>query len=134
MKGEISHKGKVISVTQECTQVEIIAESACASCHASALCGMSESKKKVVEVATREGFELGQEVTVVMKESLGQKAVMIAYIGPLVVFVAVLMTMLGAGVDELLSGLAGIGAGALYYFCVWLLRDKLAKGYRFEIK
>lgn len=134
MAGEISHKGKIVSVTRECTQVEIISESACASCHASSLCGMSEAKKKVVEVATKEGFVTGQDVTVVMKESMGQKAVMIAYIGPLVVFVAVLMTLLGLGVNELASGLAGIGAGALYYLIVWLMRDKLAKGYRFEIK
>ncbi|MCQ2141027.1 MAG: SoxR reducing system RseC family protein [Bacteroidales bacterium] len=134
MKGQITHKGKVISVTPECIQVEIISESACASCHASALCGMSEAKKKIVETAYREGFEPGQEVTVAMKQSMGEKAVLIAYIGPLVVFVAVLMVLLGLGVDELICGLAGIGAGALYYFLVWLMRDKLAKSYTFEIK
>lgn len=131
---EISHRGKVLSVSPGRVQVEIISESACSSCHAAMLCGMSESKKKSVEVRTDGYFIPGQEVTVYMKESLGQKAVLTAYVGPLAIFVAVLMTSLAMGAHELVASAAGIGAGALYYTAVWLLRDRLAKEYRFEIK
>ena len=49
---EISHEGRIISITPEFTTVEILSESACASCHAASLCGMSEAKRKEIELPT----------------------------------------------------------------------------------
>ena len=42
-KEEISHPGKVLEITPAQILVQIEARSACASCHASVMCGMSES-------------------------------------------------------------------------------------------
>ncbi len=50
MKGEISHKGRVLEVTPDVIRVEMISSSACSACHAAGLCSMSESVKKVVEI------------------------------------------------------------------------------------
>ena len=89
----VSHRGKVVQVTPESTTVEIISSSACSACHASGICGMSEYTKKAVEVPTRawENFTPGEEVNVVLKASMGHKAVWRAYVLPLLVLVAVLM-------------------------------------------
>ena len=48
----ISHRGRVVEITPEMTSVEIISESACASCHAKGLCGLGESKSKLVQLPT----------------------------------------------------------------------------------
>lgn len=134
-KEEIFHTGKVLSIDPQFITVRIISESACASCHASGLCGMSESETKDVTVPTpvTEFYEVGEEVNVSLKASMGHKAVWIAYAAPLVILFAVIMALLGCGVSELVSGLSGIAAVAVYYLCIWLLRSKLQDQYIFRI-
>ncbi|MBO4469893.1 MAG: SoxR reducing system RseC family protein [Bacteroidales bacterium] len=131
---EIRHTGKITDITPETISVEIISEAACASCHAAQLCGMSESKTKIVEVPAQLGYEPGEEVWVIMKKSMGLKAVSVGYVIPLAVLVVVLLGCLLAGVTELAAGLSAIGAVGAYYLIIWLLRDKLRNTYTFYIK
>ena len=133
---EISHRGRIVSVTPEFTTVEIVSESACAACHARGLCSLGDSKVKQVEVPTRgwDNYTVGQEVSVVLRATMGHKAVWLAYVVPLLVLVAALLGTLAAGGSELLAGLAAIGAVGLYYGVIWLLRDRLRKDYIFNIK
>ncbi|MBR6184185.1 positive regulator of sigma(E), RseC/MucC [Bacteroidales bacterium WCE2004] len=133
---EISHRGRIVSVTPEFTTVEIVSESACAACHARGLCSLGDSKVKQVEVPTRgwDNYTVGQEVSVVLRATMGHKAVWLAYVVPLLVMVAALLGILAAGGSELLAGLGAIGAVAVYYGVIWLLRDRLRKEYVFNIK
>ena len=132
----VSHRGKVVQVTPESTTVEIISSSACSACHASGVCGMSEYTKKAVEVPTRawENFTPGEEVNVVLKASMGHKAVWLAYVLPLLVLVAVLMGTLALGAGELTAGLGAIAGVALYYLFLWLFRNRLRNEYVFTIE
>ena len=43
-KDEIVHTGRVVEMTPDFKTVEIIVSSACSSCHAKGLCGMSEDE------------------------------------------------------------------------------------------
>jgi len=134
-KETIKHKGRVTDITPEITTVEIISESACASCHAKGLCGMSESKVKEVLVRTSPWgtYGVGDEVTLELKATMGQKAVMVGYGIPLVILMAVLLILFQCGAGELAAGLSAIAAVAVYYFVIWLLRDKLRNEYIFNI-
>lgn len=134
-KESVSHKGRVISADPQFITVEIISESACSSCHAAGLCSLSEQKVKQVVVPTpvSEFYEPGEEVLVSLKASMGHKAVWIAYAVPLFVLLCVIMGLLGSGVGELAAGLSGIGAVAVYYFIIWLLRSRLQDQYVFQI-
>jgi sigma-E factor negative regulatory protein RseC len=133
---EISHRGRIVSITPEVTTVEIVSESACAACHAKGLCSLGDSTVKQVELPTRgwDNFQPGQEVDVVLRASMGHKAVWLAYVMPLLVMVAVLLGTLSAGGTELLAGLIAIGAVALYYLVIRLLRGRLRNEYIFNIK
>lgn len=133
---EISHNGRVVSVTPEVTTVEIVSESACGACHAKGLCSLGDSKVKMVEVPTSGWSDIrpGDEVEVVLKASMGHKAVLLAYMIPLVLLVAVLLVAVSAGVGELYAGLAAIAAVAVYYFGLWLMRGRLRNEYIFNIK
>ena len=133
---EITHRGRIVSITPEFTTVEIVSESACAACHAKGLCSLGDSKVKQVEVPTRgwDNYAVGQEVSVVLRATMGHKAVWLAYVVPLLVMVAALLGILAAGGSELLAGLGAIGAVAVYYGVIWLLRDRLRKEYVFNIK
>ena len=133
---EITHRGRIVSITPEFTTVEIVSESACAACHARGLCSLGDSKVKQVEVPTRgwDNYTVGQEVSVVLRATMGHKAVWLAYVVPLLVMVAALLGILSAGGSELLAGLGAIGAVAVYYGVIWLLRDRLRKEYVFNIQ
>ena len=134
MKGDISHKGKVIYASDGVVKVEIISMSACSGCHAASVCGAADAKRKEVEVQSYQAFSPGEEVDVFLKRSMGMRAVVLAYAVPLFVVLAVTLALCYAGVHELVAGLSGIAAIALWYFCVYLLRDKIASGYAFTIE
>lgn len=125
-----------MSITPEITRVEIVSESACGACHAKGLCSLGDAKVKVVELPTSgwSDIKVGDEVDVVLKASMGHKAVFLAYLIPLVILVAALLGLTSAGVPELWSGLTAIAAVAVYYFCLWLMRGRLRNEYIFNIK
>ena len=136
MREQVMHTGQVVSMTPKTTTVQIVSHSACSECHAAGLCGLSEYTEKAVEVPTSPSatYGVGDEVQVVLKASMGFKAVWIAYFLPLVVLLAITLGLIAAGVPEVLSGLAGIGAVVLYYLIVWIRRDRLRNEYVFTIQ
>ena len=132
---EISHIGKIVAIDADFITVEIVAESACASCHAAGMCGTADATHKAITVpATMGNWTVGQEVNVFLKRSMGFKAVWLAYAIPLAVLLAVLLGLNATGMSELASGLVAIGAVALYYLVLLLFRDKLRNEYSFYIK
>ena len=133
---EITHRGRIISITPEVTTVQIVSESACAACHARGLCSLGGSKLKEIELPTRgwDNRKVGDEVDVVLRASMGHKAVWLAYVIPLVLMVAGLLVTLAAGGPELLAGLVAVAVVGLYYGVIWLLRDRLKTAYTFNIK
>ena len=136
MAESVSHKGKVVSMTPQVTTVSILQHSACGECHAAGLCSMAELAEKTVQVPTDPyaGYGVGDEVEVILKASMGMKAVWLAYCIPLVVLLGVILGLMGLGVAEVPAGFAGIGAVAVYYLLLWLFRDKLKNEYIFTIK
>jgi len=136
MSEEITHKGRILEITPTFTTVEIVSESACASCHAKGLCGVSESRTKEIQLPTSgwDSYEPGDEVTVVLKASMGHKAVWLAYAAPLAILVVVLTLFRAFGASELVAGLAGIAGIAVYYLCLLLMRNRLKNEFVFTIR
>ena len=136
MTEEITHTGRIIEITPTVTTVEIVSESACSACHAKGVCGVSSAKIKHVSVPTSgwDSHAPGDEVTLVLKASMGHKAVAVAYGIPLVLLVAVLALLTLLGFSELTAGLSAISAVGAYYLCIWLFRGRLRNEYTFNIK
>ena len=139
MSESISHKGVVIKVTPQVTTVSFTQHGACSECHAAGLCGMgdmADMAEKAVEVPTDPYTkrQVGDEVEVLLKASMGFKAVYLAYLIPLLIILAVILGLLALGVSEVISALAGLGAVAAYYLVLWLCRGKLQKEYVFIMK
>ena len=133
---EISHKGRVVAADRYVTQVEILRTDACASCRAKSLCGMPEGEMKTVSVPS-DGFNIhnvGDEVEVCMKPSMGMKAVWISYVIPLIVLMVAVLVLSGLGAAELVTGLGAIAAVALYYAVILCFRKRLKNEFVFYIK
>lgn len=136
MKEEVNHKGRIVRITPQTTTVAIEQHAACSQCHAAGLCGMADVAEKAIEVPTDPyaRYGVGDEVEVVLKASMGMKAVWLAYFIPLLVLLGVILLLVALGVAEVPAGLSGIGTVALYYLLLWLLRDRLKNEYVFTIK
>ncbi len=132
----ISHKGSVVSADSKKVSVEIVSESACAACHAAGLCGMSESRKKIVEVPAPAGMEYfpGQEVEVCLAPKTGLKAVLLSYVLPVMFLLILILSLSLIGLGELAAGVISILGVALYYLILYLFKDRLAEGYEFFIR
>lgn len=136
MSESISHKGTIVSITPQVTTVAFTQHGACSQCHAAGLCGMGDMAEKTVEVPTDpyNKRKVGDEVEVLLKASMGFKAVYLAYLVPLVILLAAILGLMALGVGEVIAGLSGIAAVAVYYLVVWLLRGRLQNEYVFVIK
>ena len=135
-KNEITHRGKIVEITPDFTTIEIIASSACSSCHAKNLCGMSEDQEKLIMLATDPyaAHKVGDEVEVCTKMTMGLKAVWISYVIPLAVLMILILSLSGVFENEALRGLAAIAGVGIYYFVIWLFRDRLKNEFTFYIK
>ena len=135
-RNEIVHAGKILEMTPDFTSVEIMVSSACASCHAKSLCGMSEEQEKVIMLPTDPyaTYNVGDQVQVCTKMSMGLKAAWISYTIPLIILVALILSLTSLGVNGPISAVSAVGGVALYYFIVWLLRDRLQNEFVFYIK
>ncbi len=135
-KDEISHLGKIVEITPEITTVEIVSSSACSACHAKGVCGVSEDQVKLIGVPTDPYTlrEPGDEVLVVLKRSMGLKAVWLSYVIPLLILMILILSLSSVTVHEVYVGLISIGAVAVYYLVIFLLRNRLARDFVFYIK
>lgn len=133
---KITHQGHVIDVFEGGVDVSIVAEAACGECKMKKACGMDESEEKVITVFTPDAaaFHPGQPVEVLMKLAMGYKAIGIVYIIPIFVVLAALAVMVQAGVPEIIAGLASLGFLGVYYFVIYLLRDRISREIQFEIR
>lgn len=133
---EVSHIGKVVDVNPDFITVEIVSQSACSSCHAAGLCGVSEFKTKAVQVPApvHDFYEVGQEVNVVLKASMGHKAVWLAYVIPLILLLAFILIPDAFGKSELQCALCGFFAVTAYYCLLYAFRGRLRDEYVFTIK
>ncbi|MBR2608473.1 MAG: SoxR reducing system RseC family protein [Bacteroidales bacterium] len=135
-RNEIEHTGRILEMTPDFTTVEIVVSSACSSCHAKSLCGMSEDKEKIIMVPTDPYAEHkpGDQVKVKTKMSMGLKAVWISYVIPLAVLMILILSLSSVLESQLLCGLAAIGGVAVYYLVIWLLRGRLQNEFSFYIE
>ena len=132
----IEHQGEIIEIGIDNIMVEIISQSACSSCNAKSMCSMSEAESKVVEVENKgyEMFEVGETVNVILRKSLGFKALYISYLIPLLILILILLSLSSFGIGELTTGLSIIIALAIYYIGVYLLRDRFKREFVFTIE
>ena len=132
----IKHDGIVIAVNGDGTVlVRIVQTSACAACKAKAMCASAESKEKEI-LAIGDGLlAIGDEAEVMVQQKMGWKAVLLAYLLPFFVLLAVMF--LGNAIWEVreeILGTAALCAMAFYYILLGCFKDKLQKEFSFTAR
>ncbi len=132
-KDVIIHEGTVSNIRNGIIKVDLIVESSCAACRAKGICGV-DSSSRTIEIRTDKlGFDIGEQVNVILKQSLGTKALFLGYILPFILVVLSLISMLNFGVSEGISGLVSIAILLPYYLFLYLFRNKIKKEFNFDI-
>ena len=132
----IEHTGRIHHIEKNRVFVMITAAAACGSCRARKACGVDESEDKIIEVMTTEAdkFAIGDEVVVGVKRRVGMKAVMYAYTLPLAVLIVCLVAAKAAGAGDIAAAVAATVCVALYYFILWMLRERIAATVTFSVR
>ena len=135
-RGEIiTHEGMVLKAPGDGTaEVEIFVAEACGGCHAKSVCSAGKSDSRIINVKSDTLLTPGDRVTLILQQSQGFRALAIGYIIPFIVLITafVITTVTGAG--ELASALLSFAAVGIYYFAVWLFRNKIGEKFEFKIK
>jgi len=92
--GKIEHEGVITGLDDNTVKVSLVNVSSCASCHAKAMCNVSETDQKEIEVL-RQGqpYKIGEKVRLSYQRSLEFKALFLGYLLP---FLLVLGTLIVA--------------------------------------
>ena len=104
MSESINHNGIIEKIDGGTVYVRIIQQSACSGCHAKSMC------------------------------TLGLQAVLLAFVFPLIIVFAAIVTGTSMQWEETTSGLTGLLLLVPYYCILYFLRDKLKKRFIFTLK
>lgn len=130
----IQHEGIVRKVAGNSVLVTIVSASACSGCHAEGICNISGKEEKVVSVEGKYNVAPGDNVTIVMKRSMGYKAVVLSYLTPLILVIVSLVIMLSLKIPELTAGIASILILLPYFLVLYLFRNQINKSFTFTLK
>lgn len=132
----IKHKGLVTKIEKNIIFVDIEVKSACSSCHANGYCSSFGKNEKIIEVDAENypNIKVGEEVTVILKESLGFVALFFGYILGVVILLIFLIIGLYIFNNEAHAALLSLAGISIYYSIIWLYKDKLRKTFRFQIE
>ena len=132
--GIIDHEGIVQRTGNNSVFVSISSASACSGCHAEGSCSMSGKEEKIIEIRGAYNVKPGDQVTILMKQSMGYSALFLGYIFPVIAVIGVLITLSSLKVPELKSGLASIAILIPYYTILYFLRKRLDEKFTFTLK
>ena len=131
----IKHEGVVLSTNGNMAHVEIVQTSACSACTARSMCMSSESQQKQMDVVMLEPMQAGDRVEVEVRERLAWRAVLLAYILPFVVMMAVIAVLdYATDWSEAITGTLSLCAIALYYLILSAFKHKLQKQFSFTAR
>ena len=128
----ICREGIIRSVDGDDISVEIIVSSACSGCHAKSICIPSDRRKEIITVknARNEEYRVGETVELLLETSAGNKAVVLAYVLPLLVLMALLFGCYALTHHELLS----VGISVLGVVVYYLVLKSFSKGMEKKIE
>ena len=135
MSSSLQHRGVVERVSGDTVIVSVMPESACAGCHAKAICGERGDKREiVVKTPYASEYTPGERVIVALERNrMGVMSVVWSYVVPLVVLLGVLFGAKAFGVDDGIAAVSAMAAMSLYFVALYLMRKMFDRIIKFTI-
>ena len=131
----ITHEGIVLGTNGSMAHVEIVQTSACSACKARSMCMSAESRQKEMDVTMLEPMQKGDRVEVQVRERLAWRAVLLAYIMPFIVMLAIILVLdFTTTWSEAVIGTLSLCGIALYYIVLSAFKHRLQKQFSFTAR
>jgi sigma-E factor negative regulatory protein RseC len=127
----------VIKKQEDKLVVKIEQKSTCSSCHARGACTSLDKKDKEIEIKSKDtaNYNIGDEVIITISTKLGMKAVLIAFVLPLILIVlALFLSIKIFSLSQSISALISLLVLSAYYFLLYKQNLFLSKQFNFTIK
>ena len=132
-KDTFIHAGFVSKINSDSIIVTLEQNIHCEACHVKGTCGVSESSTKEIEVLNSgDLFKINEHVDVILKKTLGLKAVFWAYVFP---FILMFFTLIIASnfFKEWLAGLLSLFILIPYYVMLYFLKTSLKGVFKISV-
>ena len=135
MSSTLQHRGVVTRVEARTVVVSVVAQSACAGCHAKGICGESGAERViVVKTSNASEYSVGESVVVALqRQSMALVSVVWGYVVPLVVLLVVLFGSVALGLSDGIAALSTILAVVIYYVGLYVARRVFERKIEFTI-
>ena len=135
MENRISHEGVITNIDKENIEVKILSQSACVSCNIKTACNMSEMKEKTITIPVPKdkNLSIGQEVKISIGLGQAKRAVVFAYVIPVILLISMIFILNALKIDEGINALISIGILVPYYMILFLFKDKIKRKFEYEI-
>lgn len=131
---KVEHEGIVKSISTQTLEITINSHSACTGCHAKGACSISDVKQKIITVErTGEEFQIGEKVIVYASLNNAFYSVILAYFLPSIVIISTIFYLENSGLSELTAAVGSIGILVIYFFILYLCREKISKKIKFSV-
>jgi positive regulator of sigma E activity len=133
-KKAIEHLGVIRHIEGSKARVVFPAQSACSTCHAKGVCSVAGMEEKSVDVIHNGNVKTGEKVKVILKQSLGYKALLLGYLIPFLIVLCSLVLFTSLFENEALAGIFSLSLLIPYYLVVYFFRKKIRREFSFTIR
>ena len=136
MKDTVSHTGKVVSVSDTHVFVQIERGSACGGCKNKGFCHVGKEENQILSIPTADAnhYSADEEVQILMRTSLGMRALLYAYILPLIFLLIAFLTSRHVTSSEIVQIVCALIPVIAYYFILYKMRNRLEKTFQFYVE
>lgn len=137
-RSTVRQSATVIRVSDSEIEVEVCRPEACGACKARSVCsegGTGDGRgRRMTLLNDGQGYAVGEQITLVMRQSAGLKAVVIAYLVPVFLIIAALLLFQALHIKEILSAGLTLGLLGLYFIVVRLASGRIKRELTIEIE
>jgi positive regulator of sigma E activity len=131
----IEQKGTVEEVADQMIRVRIRRDTACGQCHARSMCNIGNNTETIIESTDYTAdLKAGDHVNVGMTRTMGNKAIVLAYLVPFLLVITILLLMQANDSPEWLTGLGAVAVLVPYFLLLYVFRNKLRKTISFTVR
>ncbi|MEQ9301807.1 MAG: SoxR reducing system RseC family protein [Cyclobacteriaceae bacterium] len=130
---DIIHSGFVSEVANGRVKVSLFRPEACGGCQMKDYCGGDNDERQEFEVAAN-GYQVGDEVQLLMSTSTGLRAVLVAYLVPFAVLLLSLIAGLEMGLTEAEAALVSLSTTGLYYILLKMMSGSIKNHFSINIQ
>ncbi len=135
MNSSCEYTGKIVQIANEKVTVCIEQHSACASCHTKGACSSADSSSKLIEANYHtKNFIIGETVKIIGKKHFGLKAVLYAFVIPVVLMIGTMILLQFYFTSELYIAMGALLIMLPYYMVLYFMNNILKTQLMFYVE